>query len=241
MNNRLLISSLIFLSASTSAATMPTGFYAKLGIGQSYGKNDDFNIAATSSSTLNAKDSLDFKHSDSYQLAIGYRYPELSWLTTELSLNYNAKLKAQGDTFIINGTSYSEQSHQHIKSTTLMLSGQIDLASYFNQDDWLFHPYVGLGVGVSRNKLSDLSANEDNVSAGVVSLDNADTHTDFAWQTKLGVTYAATKHIVLDLSYAYNDYGKVKAKSTTSGSTTYSSYEMNYRTQQIMLGMRYFF
>ncbi|MFM2477357.1 outer membrane protein [Celerinatantimonas sp. MCCC 1A17872] len=238
---KLILSSMLLLSASASAATMPTGFYAKLGFGQSYGADQDYNLKDSYDTSVTVHDGLDFKHSDSYELAVGYRYPQLSWLTTELALNYNSKLKLTGSSITSGTVTYDEASKLNIKSTTLMLSGQIDMASLFGQDDWMFHPYVGLGIGVSRNKLNNFKLYSSDGSSSVT-LNNGDTRTDFAWQTKLGVTYAATDHIVLDLSYAYNDYGKVKSKTTDySSSETIYATEMDYHTQQIMLDMRYFF
>ncbi|CAG9297083.1 opacity protein-like surface antigen [Celerinatantimonas diazotrophica] len=239
---KVIITALLFLSASASATTMPTGFYGKMGFGQSYRQNQDTTLNDTQSGMpLAIKDHLDFKHSNSYEIAVGYRYPQLSWLTTELALSYHSKASLDGDHVLINGSPADEKTHLHLKSTALMLSGQVDLATLFNQDNWLFHPYFGLGIGVSRNELSDLSTTLNNTSS---EFKIHNTHTDFAWQGKLGVTYAATQHIILDLSYAYNDYGKATsrtAKNPTAASETLNGGSIDYRTQEVMLGMRYFF
>ncbi|MFM2481535.1 outer membrane protein [Celerinatantimonas sp. YJH-8] len=236
---KVVIGGLLFLSASASAATMPTGLYGKVGFGQNFGFNKDTTINQSFGGTSEKfKDHLDFKRSNSYEIALGYRYPQLSWLTTEVALSYHSKMDMRGKTMVGSSETYDQPSQTSIKSTTLMFSGQIDLATYFDQDKWLLHPYVGLGVGVSHNKLEDSRVH---YRTSFVRLNTNDSHTDFAWQAKLGVTYAATQHIVLDLSYAYNDYGKATSdKANYLGSTVKLS-DIDYRTQEVMLGMRYFF
>ncbi len=227
----------LFFSCAVSAANDAEGLYVTLGAGQSYGQDQSYTLTEN---TTPIQIAPSFKQTHSYQFAIGYTYPQLSWLSTELTLNYNPKLNIHSDRLYYSNAYHAQISQLSIESTTLLLNNRVDLARYFNRQDWVLHPYIGFGVGVSRNRLSNFVGVEADLSTKST-LDNGNTRTDFAWQTQVGVTYALTQQVELDLSYAFNDYGKISSAATTKNSSSYKAYKMDYTTQQIMLNVRYFF
>ena len=76
-------------------------------------------------------------------------------------------------------------------------------------------PYLGVGVGVSRNKMGAVDITE--VSNGV-SLGNAssNTETEFASKIAIGTLVKLSENVSLDLNYQYADLGKIKSGSALS-------------------------
>lgn len=76
-----------------------------------------------------------------------------------------------------------------------------------------FTPYVGGGVGRSRNKVNNINWN-DGGSSGQVP---GGSKTSTAWQLTLGADIRITRNWVIDVGYRYVDLGKL---STNAGAAT---------------------
>lgn len=149
---------------------MPTGFYGKIGLGKSAGINTDTVISEHLDIDLfhshratdeKIKDHLDVENNNTYEIAIGYRYPQLPWFSTELDFSYNSKASLNGNHLVLEEKNFDEPTHLNIQNTTLMAVGIVDIATYFDRDTWLFHPYIGLGLGISRNRTGSLHDHEN--------------------------------------------------------------------------------
>jgi len=107
-------------------------------------------------------------------------------------------------------------------ANTVMLNGYYDLP--FKLADGKVTPYVGGGIGRSRNKVNNINWSDSPTSSGQIP-GGSDTST--AWQLTVGADIRLTQNWVLDLGYRYTDLGDLK---TNGGTTTGDFNSANYTT-----------
>ena len=71
-------------------------------------------------------------------------------------------------------------------------------------------PYFGLGIGVSRNKVS--SGKVNNLEGLNIFTAEKRNSTSFAWNASLGVIVDVNENLFLDFTYKYMDLGKVRGR-----------------------------
>ena len=98
-------------------------------------------------------------------------------------------------------------------ANTVMANGYYDLPFTIAER---FRPYVGGGIGRSRNKVNNINWQDSPTSSG--QLPGGST-TSTAWQLTLGADVRVTKNWVLDIGYRYVDLGDLKTNggAATSG------------------------
>jgi len=76
-------------------------------------------------------------------------------------------------------------------------------------------PYLGVGVGFSRNKMGavDITQINDGVSLGNAA---SNTETEFAYKLALGTLINLSDNVSVDLNYQYVDLGKIKSGTNLS-------------------------
>ena len=76
-------------------------------------------------------------------------------------------------------------------------------------------PYLGVGVGFSRNKMGavDITQVSDGVSLGNAA---SNTETEFAYKLALGTLINLSDNVSVDLNYQYVDLGKIKSGTNLS-------------------------
>ena len=76
-------------------------------------------------------------------------------------------------------------------------------------------PYLGVGVGVSRNKMGavDITQVSDGVSLGNAA---SNTETEFAYKLALGALINLSDNVSVDLNYQYVDLGNIKSGTNLS-------------------------
>lgn len=232
-----------FAFAATSTTTTHTGFYGELGMGVSIptDKDMDYHTNSDVSSQYALHMNNDWSNAFSYQAIAGYTFASLPYLSVETTLIHNAGSDIKTGTWgqlwdgatESNDTTYTGKFR--IRNTAVLVGAKVDFATLFNQDWYGFHPYAGLGIGASRNTISDLEVDKGDGTTTT----NATSRraTTFAWQAKVGVEYYFTDNIAADLEYAYNDYGKIKTSSTN----IVGSESIDYRAQQVMMNLKYSF
>jgi opacity protein-like surface antigen len=75
----------------------------------------------------------------------------------------------------------------------------------------LFTPYVGGGIGLSRNKIDDVSAI---APGGVTAQIDGDEKISLAWQLSAGTAIEIRPGVSFDIGYRYIDLGKVETADT---------------------------
>lgn len=138
---------------------------------------------------------------------IGYRFSPLFRADVTMDHRFDARFKGlPSDATIAAGSVFDRG---HFQSSTLMLNAYADLGTHAG-----FTPYVGAGIGVARNILSDYTRTTD---GGLVERLSGDDDYDLAWAVMAGVGYKLSNNFTLDLGYRYVNLGDVKTRGYDSG------------------------
>jgi opacity protein-like surface antigen len=193
------------LAAPASAADMPPpmvykapvvqtgGWYLRGDIGFSNQQVDELTNPAYTSSVSVLK-----KEVDSAPFGgLGFGYTFNNWFRVDVTGEYRGGATFRGlDSYPggvndITGT----------KSEWLVLgNAYIDLGTW-----WCFTPFVGAGIGASRNTIS----NWRDVNVVAPALGYADTHSqwEMAWAVHAGLAYKVTPNFTVEFAYRYTSLG----------------------------------
>ncbi|RTR20193.1 porin family protein [Azospirillum griseum] len=237
----LLLATAVTVTAALPAAAQTatkTGPYVRLDTGASFGRSFDFRAddmgqtitrKLPSAAIVGGGVGWQFTPALRTDLTLSYRFPK----------NWNGRDSVQSLTY-----DGKVSSLRGFANLYLDITGLTDGLG-------VFKPYVGAGLGFSRNKLADLTVTDTSVIGLATTPTNFDryslngsTRTNFAWQVMAGTGIAVTDAITVDLGYRYLDAGKAKSGVTLTGlgvSTTVSPRTANLRTHELTLGLRYAF
>ncbi|OOG72608.1 cell envelope biogenesis protein OmpA [Sinorhizobium sp. A49] len=113
--------------------------------------------------------------------------------------------------------------------------------AYVDIGDWNgIVPYVGAGIGASRNTISGFR--DINVPRLGVASAESDPTWNFAWALHAGVGYKATERLTVDVGYSYLNLGDAKTKEIRSYDGQYVIGPMHFKditSHDFKLGMRY--
>ncbi len=124
--------------------------------------------------------------------------------------------------------------HASVKSTTLMFNGYKDLGSFGG-----ITPYIGAGVGVSYNKMSDVYFTDN---PNLLNRIGGASRTSLAWSLMAGVGYQLNERAILDLGYRYMDYGKAESSRVDNTGAINPPLRINDLTaHEFKVGLRYHF
>jgi len=164
------------------------------------------------------------------------------YLTNNLRLELEA-IKRTGykyDARSIQFTTFTEEAN--IQTESLFVNGFYDFQP-FSIRNTAITPYLGGGVGISRNKMGTLKQKENGVS------DNAyiagTTIDQFAYKLAAGTLVSITEQMSLDVNYQYVNLGAFK--SDTSFTTPAPGVLVrpfnggDIKTQELMIGLQYKF
>ncbi len=117
----------------------------------------------------------------------------------------------------------------------LMANAYVDIA------DWNgVVPYIGAGIGASRNSISGFR--DINVPTQGVAWADSDASWNFAWALHAGVGYKATDRLTVDFGYSYMNLGDAKTGNIRTYDDTVVNAPMNFKditSHDFKLGMRY--
>ena len=125
-------------------------------------------------------------------------------------------------------------------NAVFLLNGYVDIGTWYGVT-----PYIGAGVGAAFNTFSSL-IDTSYSTGGFGATTGSRTTTNLAYAGMVGVSYAISPNLKLDLGYRYLDMGNLKsgAISCYGGVASGCSYEVQkYRltSSDIRLGLRYQF
>jgi opacity protein-like surface antigen len=124
--------------------------------------------------------------------------------------------------------------HTHLKSYTAMVNVYKDLGTWGG-----ITPYVGAGVGVSYNMLSEV------YFTGNPALSNrieGNSRASLAWSLMAGIGWQMTDRAILDLGYKYMDYGKAISGRVDNAGFVNPAVRINDITaHEFRVGLRYSF
>lgn len=214
--------SLASVSAAYAADTGNTGVYVSGKVGtsivRSHGMKYDY-AGSNSKSSSKSKGAFGGGVAVGYDFYSQYQFP----VRVEIASTFRGKSKSVGEAD--NG---SVSTRNKVRMDTYMLNGYYD---FHNQS--AFTPYVTAGIGIADLKLKNKfeSAGQAGSSSG--------SNTNFAWDVGLGVKYAVTTNVALDVSYIYTDGGKVHSDESYNDSEYRS--RLKSSSSDIMLGASYTF
>lgn len=169
-----------------------------------------------------------------FGLGIGYAFN--NWLRFDVTGEYRGNANFHGMDIGVVGTSYFPDNYSGSKSEwTFLANGYVDLGTWY-----CITPFVGAGVGVSRNTISNFTDIGVNVAADTY-FDTA-SKWSFAWALYGGLAYKVSPNVTVELAYRYLDLGDATTGTghAYDGSSTWAPFEFNHLTSSdIKLGVRF--
>jgi opacity protein-like surface antigen len=135
-----------------------------------------------------------------YGIGAGYQFN--NWFRADLTGEYRGKANFHGLQIVnFNGAPIGTDEYGGSKSEWLALANvYADLGTW-----WCLTPFVGVGVGFSRNTISNFT-DVNTPNAGVAFGDTA-SKWNFAWALHAGLAYRVSPNLTMELAYRYVDLG----------------------------------
>jgi len=137
---------------------------------------------------------------------------------------------------------YSERAK--IKTHALFINGFYDFQP-FSINNTPITPYLGGGVGLSRNKM-EMEEYKNGLSNTGLFFDSQDPY-EFAYKLSAGTLFSLTEQLSLDVNYQYVNLGEFKSGvELTRGEVVVRQFDVGMsggeiRAQELMIGLQYKF
>ena len=171
----------------------------------------------------------------------GVGYQVNNWLRFEGTAEWRASSHFHGQQIDRSTTPQFADDYNASKSELLFLAnGFIDLGTW-----WRVTPFVGAGVGMSRNTITGFTDIGNSVGLGISSTTYADDYSkwSFAWALYAGLSYQVTPVFSVDMTYRYLNLGSAQtgAAHAFDGTAipTNPFVFHNLTSNDVMLGMRW--
>jgi opacity protein-like surface antigen len=187
---------------------------------------------------------LSFDSAPLYSMGAGYQFT--SWLRADVTGEYRGASAFHGQQIAKFGTVVLPDDYTASKSEWLFLANAyVDLGTW-----WCVTPYIGAGIGTSRNTISnfvDFGATQAGLGGGSILSttygENA-SKWNLAWALYGGLAYKVAPGLNLELTYRYVNLGTAVTGPTNSfdGVTVVNAPGFNFGTitsQDVMLGFRW--
>jgi opacity protein-like surface antigen len=187
---------------------------------------------------------LSFESSPLYSMGAGYQFT--SWLRADVTGEFRGSAAFHGQQVAKFGPVSLPDDYTASKSEWLFLANAyVDLGTW-----WCVTPYIGAGIGTSRNTISNFT-DSGSSSAGTGGIpilsttygENA-SKWNLAWALYAGLAYKVAPGLNLELTYRYVNLGTAATGPTNSfdGVTIVNAPGFNFGTitsQDVMLGFRW--
>ncbi len=186
---------------------------------------------------------LNFNAAPLYSLGAGYRFN--NWFRVDATGEYRAASNFHGQQVDKSGAVTLPDDYTAQKTEWLFLTNAyIDLGTW-----WCVTPFIGAGIGASRNTISNFmdqgastSGTGGNAILSTTYFDNA-SKWNFAWALYAGLGYQVTPGLTLEMTYRYVDLGKATTGTPHAFDGTpipTSPFVFNNITSNdVMIGMRW--
>jgi opacity protein-like surface antigen len=145
---------------------------------------------------------------------LGVGYTVNNWLRFDVTGEYRGAANFHGlDVGNIGGGAFADDRYTASKSEwTFLLNGYVDLGTW-----WNITPFIGAGVGFSRNTISNfgdisvcVNSSSCAGSGGSDAFANSASKWNFAWALHAGLAYQVYRNVTLELAYRYIDLGNAQ-------------------------------
>lgn len=124
--------------------------------------------------------------------------------------------------------------HTSLRSYTAMFNVYKDLGNYSG-----FTPYVGAGVGLAYNKLSEVYFTDNPYLTNRI---EGNSDLSFAWSLMAGVGYQVSERAILDFGYRFMDMGSIESGRVDSGGFANPPVRIDdLYAHEFKVGLRYHF
>jgi opacity protein-like surface antigen len=159
----------------------------------------------------------------SFGIGAGYRFSPMFRADVTADIRTGADFKGS----IVGGPF----DRAHFQSAAFLVNGYVDVGTWYG-----FTPYVGAGIGLSRNVMNQYTRSADGDPTNGVRF-RSDIMTGLAWALMTGVAVDLTPGLKADLGYRYLRLGDVKAGAYTAGDGVKVR---NIGAHEFRVGLRYF-
>jgi opacity protein-like surface antigen len=137
-------------------------------------------------------------------IGIGYQFNQ--WFRTDITGEYRGKTTFSGTDLIDFGGGFFDTNTMTASKSewTTLLNAYVDLGDWYG-----FSPFIGGGVGFSRNTISGFT--DLNVPNGGVAFASDNSEWNFAWALQAGLAYHITPAMTVELAYRYLDLGDAQS------------------------------
>jgi opacity protein-like surface antigen len=228
------------------AVPVDSGWYLRGAIGLANQRLDK--LAHPLDSTVLSLQQVGTGFDSSPLFLFGAGYQVNSWLRFDVTGEYRGKANFHGTDnvrfFDGAGTALVADNYSASKSETLVLAN-----AYLDLGTWYYlTPFIGAGVGASRNQIS--SFREDGIGsfsggAPITTVAFADSNATwrFAWAAHAGLAYSVTPNFTVDLAWRFVHLGDAVTGPSRAfdnsfvngGAFTFK----NLTSQDLMLGVRW--
>jgi opacity protein-like surface antigen len=185
----------------------------------------------------------DFSSAPTFSLGAGYKFND--WFRADLTGQYRGKADFSASQRVTNSNNpdlppYFTDDYTARKSEWLFLAnGYVDLGTYRG-----ITPYVGAGIGTSRNTISDFRDVNNELNAGGYA--GSESQWNFAWALHAGLGIQITENLIFDLGYSYVDLGNATTDTAYNINPNYSRPNDGFKFKDITshdvnFGIRYQF
>jgi opacity protein-like surface antigen len=153
---------------------------------------------------------MGFDSSTSYGLGVGYRFN--NWFRADVTGEYRGNANFHGSQFSplnVSAPGFAEvDNYSGSKSEWVaMANAYADLGTW-----WCVTPFVGAGIGASRNTISGFRDDGVNLTTGVGTSPSSTfaangSKWNFAWALHAGLAYKVTPGFTVELAYRYINLG----------------------------------
>ena len=195
--------------------------YFRADVGYSWSRNPDVNFPVDNTA-FNALNGTTFASGNSVSGVSmengwigegGFGCGSGSWgMRAELMLGYHGERKIDGEPIYYAGPAVVgppapalvDPLHTTVKTYTAMVNVYKDLGKFGNVT-----PYVGAGVGVAYNQMSEVYFTGNPALSNRIAGDN---DISLAWSLMAGIGYQISDRAILDVGYRYMDLGKISSQ-----------------------------
>ena len=132
-----------------------------------------------------------------------------------------------------------------IETHALFINGFYDFQP-FSISNTPITPYLGGGVGISRNKIGTIVEHEDGPPNGMTT--DGDTINQFAYKLSAGTLFSLTEQLSLDVNYQYVNLGAFKGSTEVYDEEEREEEDYQrgtnggeIKSQELMVGLQYTF
>ena len=234
-----LLAALLFTIPTLAFAIDLEGFY----ITAKGGASKTFNTGMTSfndaDGNLIAFPNEDLGTGNAFGLSVG------KYVTDSFRLELEA-IKRTGYEYDVNSLLFPASANKaKIETHALFINGFYDFQP-FSISNTPITPYLGGGVGISRNKMGTIVEHEDGPPNGMTT--DGDTINQFAYKLSAGTLFSLTEQLSLDVNYQYVNLGAFKGSTEVydeeeRGEDDYQrgTNGGEIKSQELMVGLQYTF